>query len=111
MRDDDDDPDMEEEWDDEDEEEWLRDRLDVPTEMIDKDYCVLETDGNLDGMMPLDLTMYITVGYEDNYLDAYGGDHDRVVQTLKYILTESQAYWFDESLGARINVQVISYMD
>ena len=107
MRDDEDDPDMEDEWDDEEESEWAADdRLDTPTEIIAKDDCVLNLDGNLDGMMPLDLTLRVTVGYDDNYVDAYYGDHDEIVQTIKNIMTESQVYWLDESLGARINVEV-----
>ena len=86
--------------------EWRSDRLDVPTEIIDKVECAVDMDGNIEGLMPMDLTVRMTVGYEENYLAAYGGDHDRALQTIKYVLNEAQVYWYDESLQARVTIEV-----
>ena len=89
-----DEPDAEEEWDM------------VPEAVIDKKHCALELGGNITGLIPPELTLEVTVSYEDNFLAAYGGNHEEALAVIEATLTHAQAAFYDESLQTRINLKV-----
>ena len=91
---------------DEEDEPDEEDVIETPDSVIDKKLCALELEGNIEGLIPPELTFEITVHYEDNFLAAYAGDHDEVVATIAAVLTHAQAYYHAESLQTRINLRV-----
>ena len=81
------------------------DQIETPDSIIDKKHCALELEGNIEGLIPPELTLEVTVHYEDNFLAAYAGDHDEAVATIEATLTHSQAFFYAESLQTRINLR------
>ena len=64
------------------------DQIETPDSIIDKKHCALELEGNIEGLIPPELTLEVTVHYEDNFLAAYAGDHDEAVATIEATLTQ-----------------------
>ena len=54
---------------------------------------------------PPELTLEVTVGYEDNFLASYAGDHDEAVATIEATLTHAQAFFYAESLQTKITLR------
>ena len=79
--------------------------IETPDSIIDKKHCALEFEGNIVDLIPPELTLEVTVGYEDNFLASYAGDHDEAVATIEATLTHSQAFFYAESLQTRINLR------
>ena len=77
----------------------------TPDSIIDKKHCALELEGNIVGLIPPELTLEVTVGYEDNFLASYAGDHDEAVATIEATLTHAQAFFYAESLQTKITLR------
>ena len=79
--------------------------IETPDSIIDKKHCALELEGNIVGLISPELTLEVTVGYEDNFLASYAGDHDEAVATIEATLTHAQAFFYAESLQTRITLR------
>ena len=80
--------------------------IDTPEAVIDKKHCALDLGGNITGLIPPELTLEVTISYEDNFLAAYGGDHEHAKAVIEATLTHAQPFYYDESLQTRINLRV-----
>ena len=89
MREDDDEPDDEH-------------LIETPDSIIEKKACALELEGNIEGLIPPELTLEVSVHYEDNFLAAMNEDHAEALATIEATLTHAQAYFYDETLQTRI---------
>ena len=72
-------------------------------------HCALELKGNIAGLIPPEMTLEVTISYEDNFLAVYGGDHEKAREMLEVVLTHAQSVLYDESLQTRITLKVCKF--
>ena len=75
--------------------------IETPDSIIEKKACALELEGSIEGLIPPELTLEISVHYEDNFLAAMNEDHAEALATIEATLTHAQAYFYDETLQTR----------
>ena len=68
--------------------------------------CLLNLEGNISDVIPSEMTLEITLNYEETFLGSFNGNHDEAVAAIGTALTHAQAVFFDESLHTRIVLKV-----
>ena len=82
------------------------DAKEIPESIAFKKQCALEWNGNIAGRIPAELTLELTVNYEENFLLACGGDHQCALDIINEVLKRVQDHYYDEDLQTRITMKV-----
>ena len=79
----------------------------IPKEPIDHIECAMKLKGNIQGLIPSDLTLQLSVNYDDTFLESFNHDKAKAEASIREAITQAQPIFLDSTLGTKVHLKPV----
>ena len=79
----------------------------IPKVPIDHIECAMKLKGNIQGLIPPDLTLQLTVNYDDTFLESFNHNKAKAEASIREAITQAQPIFLDTTLGTKVHLKTV----